>query len=120
MARQIVILETRKGGDGVTSVNGFHWFPIAVAAARVPLSSFVSAGASLTGPKAITAAEQTSLDDGSVREERFSVVYPSNVTVANVQADLQDRWTTRKAAVDAEPATRQFYGRTWDGTSWTA
>lgn len=118
MARQVVILETRAGGSGVTQVNGFNWFPIAVVAARVPLTSFVSAGSALTGPKAITSPEQTALDDGSVREERFSNTYPSNVTVAGVQADLQDRWTTRKAAIDGEPATRQFYGRTWDGTSW--
>lgn len=120
MARQVVILDTRRAGDGTTQVSGFNWFPISVVAARVPLTGFVSAGVGLPSAKALTAAEQTALDDGSVREERFSISYPSNVTVASVQNDLQDRWTTRKAAIDAEPAVRQFYGRTWDGASWVA
>ena len=119
MARQIIILETRKSGDGVTQVTGFHWFGILVAAAKVPKPSFVSAGATILGARAITPAEQLALEDGSTREESFAIPYSSSTTTAQIQADLQRRWTDRKAAVDAEPPTRQFFGLAWDGTSWS-
>lgn len=119
MARQVVILENFKEGS-TQRVTGFHWFPIAVVAARVPRVGVVSAGAGLTGAKALTQAEQDALADGSVREERFNVDYPITVTLPEVQADLQKRWTAKKAEIDTDPPTRQFFGRTWDGAGWVA
>ena len=115
----MLLLETRKGADGFTSVTGFNWFPIAAANAKVPRPSFVSAGAPFLAGKAITSAEQIALEDGSTREKQFTVSYPVSTTNAQIQADLQRRWTDRKAAIDAEPPTRQFYALAWDGTSWT-
>lgn len=120
MARQIVILETRKGGDGLIVVSGFNWFPIAATANRVPLTGFVSAGVVLDAAHALTTQEQADLDSGTVREERFSLSYAGTSTVAQIQTDLAKRWTDRKAAIDTEPAARQFFGRSFDGTSWTA
>ena len=116
--RQVIILDTRKGGDGVTQVSGFHWFPITVATAKVTRPSFVSLGNLFAGAKALTAAEQLALEDGSVREEGFNISYSVSTTTAQIQADLQRRWIDRKAAIDAEPPTRQFYGLAWDGTTW--
>ena len=116
--RQIVILDTKKANDGTTLVSGYHWFPIVIAAAKVPRPSFVSLGNSLTGTKAITPAEQSSLEDGSVREEGFNIAYSVSTPTAQIEGDLQRRWADRKAAVDAEPPTRQFYGLAWDGTTW--
>ena len=115
--RQVVILDTRKV-DGTIQVSGFHWFPIVNTAARVPRPSFVSLGNLFAGAKALTPAEQLALEDGSVREESFSVPYSASTPVTHIQLDLQRRWTDRKAAVDAEPPTRQFYALAWDGTTW--
>lgn len=117
MARQIVVLETRKGSDGVTQVNGVMWFPIASAAARLPRAGFVSGLNGLTS-NTITAPEQAALEDGSVREEPFAVPYPSTVTLAQVKADLINRYGARATAIAAEPAIRQFYGLTYDGSAW--
>lgn len=118
--RQIIVLETRKGGDGVSVVNGFFWFPISNVNARVPRPGFISAGSSLTGAAAITPAEQAALEDGSVREENFAVNFAASTTVAQVKADLVRRYTDRAASVAAEPPTRAFYGLSYDGTSWSA
>lgn len=118
--RQVVILETRKAGDGITQVNGFNWYPIATATARIPKPQFVSAGVILDPAHAITAAEQADLESGAVREEVFSLGFASSNTRAQIESELQRRWTDRKAALDAEPAPRQFFGRSWDGTGWTA
>jgi hypothetical protein len=117
MARQIVVLETRKGGDGLTSVNGVMWFPIVAAAARLPRAGYVSGLNQLTSPS-LTAQEQAALEDGSVREEPFAVSYPSTVTLAQVKSDLVSRYAARASAIAAEPAIRQFYGLTFDGTTW--
>lgn len=120
MARQIIILETRKGVDGVTNVSGANWFAIAAANARVPRLGFISAAAGLTAAKAITPAEQTALEDGSVREEAFTVQLAASTTNAQIQAELVRRYTDRAAAIATEPPTRQFYGSSWDGATWTA
>jgi hypothetical protein len=119
MARQIIVLETRKAVDGVTNVTGVNWFAIAAANARVPRNGYVSAASGLTGAKAITPAEQTALEDGSVREESFAVQLAASTTNAQIQAELVRRYTDRAAAIAAEPPTRQFYGASWDGSVWT-
>lgn len=120
MARQIVILETRKAGDGVTRITGFNWFPIALATARVPRPGFVSAGVGLTGGAAITAAEQTALEDGLVREETFSTDFAASTTNAQIKAELVRKFVDRAAAIAAEPPMRQFYGVSYDGSVWSA
>lgn len=119
--RQVIVFETRKANDGVTTITGLHWFPIAASAARVPYPlGFVSGAAVLTGEKAVSTQEQADLDSGAVREERFSVEMAASATTAQMQAELQRRWTDRKAAIDALPATRQYFGASWDGSVWTA
>lgn len=119
MARQIVVLETRKGGDGITQVNGVMWFPIAATAARLPKAGYVS-GLNGLATNPVTAQEQAALEDGSVREEAFAVPYPSTVTLAQVKADLINRYAARATAIAAEPAIRQFYGLTYDGSAWAS
>lgn len=120
MARLITVLESRRGSDGTTTVSGAFWFAISQSTAKVPKPGYTSVLANVTGDNAITTAEQTGLEDGSIREEPFNVSYPSSVTLTEVQTDLVKRQATRAAAIAAEPATRQFYGRTFDGTIWVA
>jgi hypothetical protein len=120
MARQIIILETNKAGDGYKSVNTVMWFPIAASNARVPRPGFVSRASSLTGADAITQTEQTALEDGSVREEASQSQYPDTATNNEIKADLVKRFSSRSTAIAAEPATRQFYGVSYNGSAWSA
>lgn len=121
MARQIIILETVKGSDGVTNVRTVQWFPIAAPAARVPAPGFRSAAAALAGTSAqITASEQASLDDGSVREEVVNVQIAASATNAQIKAELVRRYSDRAAAIAAEPPTRQYFGVSYDGAAWSA
>lgn len=119
--RQVIVFETRKAGDGITTVTGVFWFPIAAVNARVPFpGGFGSVAQILTGAKAITPQEQADLDSGAVREEQFSIPLSASNTTAQLQAELQRRWTDRKAALDASPPARQYFGASWDGASWSA
>jgi hypothetical protein len=119
MPRQIVLLETPESG-GVMTVTGFFWFAITDVTARVPRPGFTSAGTGLTGTKALTAPEVADLESGAVREERFSITFATSTTNAIIRGELQRRWTDRAADLAAEAPTRQFFGSSWDGTTWTA
>lgn len=119
--RQIIILETRKNlSSGKQSVTGAYWFavPASPAGARVPRPGFVSVCVGLSGAAAISTAEQTALEDGSVKEEPFSVELSLSATNAQIQGELQRQWTDRNTAIAAEPPPRQFYGVSWNGTTW--
>lgn len=117
--RQVVILECPLA-DGKQIINGFFWFPIAAGAARVPRPQFVSAGVALDPAHALTVQEQSDLESGAVREERFSITFASSTTGTDMQNELARQWAARKAAIDAEPAVRRFFGRSWDGTAWVS
>lgn len=118
--RQVFIREVVKGSDGVVVVSGFRWHAITATGARVPKPSLVSMASEFDTAKRPTTQEQADLESGAVREERFSHEYSATTTRAQIEADLQRRWADRQAAIDAEPPTRVYWGRTWDGTSWTA
>ena len=120
MPRQITVLETRKAGDGRTAINGVFWFAIPNANARIPRPQYVSALLDVPSPQNVTAAEQAQLESGAVREETFAVDLAASTTLPQAKADLQRRFADRALAVAAEPATRQFYGMTFDGTAWSS
>lgn len=119
MARQITILETTKASDGVTTIRCVFWYPIANVNARVPRPQFVSALVDVPAPNNVTPTEQADLESGAVREEVLSVTSPVSATLAQVKGTLVLRYTDRAAAVAAEPATRAFYGVSYNGSAWT-
>lgn len=121
MARQIIILETRRLTDGSNTIAGVNWFPIASVPAQVPLPGFTSVCANLTGGAAMTAPEQAALIAGTTREELFLLNYSSATSTATIKADLQKRYVDRTAAIALEPPIRQFYGVSFDSVSgWSA
>lgn len=117
--RQVVILDTPEQ-NGVMQLRGFFWFAIPDGSARIPRPGFVSAGVGLTGAKALTTQEQADLESGAVREERFDATFATSTPNTVIRAELQRRWSDRAADLSAEAPTRQFYGSSWDGTTWTA
>lgn len=119
MARQIIILDVQKGGDGITQVNCVMWFPIAAPTARVPLPSNSFRSDVLAGlPSAVTAPERTALVDGSVLEVGVSASFAASTTTAQIQAELVREYASRATAIAALPPTRQFFGIAYDGTAW--
>ena len=120
MPRQITVLDTRKAGDGRTQINGAFWFSISNVNARVPRPQYVSVLLNVPSPQNVTAAEQAQVESGEVRDESFAIEIAASTTLPQAKADLQRRYTDRAAAVSAEPATRQFYGLTFDGSAWSA
>lgn len=119
--RQIILFETRKNTiTGRQTVSGVYWFPVAAtpAGSRVPQPGFQSQAGTLSGAIALTPAEQTALEDGSVREETFGLDISLSASNAQIQGELQRQWSDRAAAIAAEPPARQFYGVSWNGTSW--
>lgn len=118
MARQIIILDVQKAGDGITQVNCVMWFPIAATNARVPLPSSSFKSDILTGAAAVTTAERQALVDGSVLEVGVSHSFAASDTTAQMQAELVREYTSRATAVAALPPTRQYFGVAYDGTTW--
>lgn len=103
-------MEVNPAAGGETSVRACFWFTQSQA---IPKPGFVS---QLKTP---TAAEATSLQDGSVVEEVFERTFPTGKTEAAIKAELAALYVARKAYRDAQPNVNAFYGKFWDGTTWT-
>lgn len=120
MARQIIVLDTQPNSGGILQVRAVFWFPISPASAQVPKPSFVSAAAGVTGPSAITTAEQASLDSGAVLEDVQSIPYATSTSTATIKSDLIARYATRAAYLATLAPTRQYFGVFYDGSTWSA
>ncbi len=116
--RQIIALETNPNTGGTNNVRAVLWFPISLASARVPKAGFTSAAAGVPG--GLTQTELDALADGSVLEEVVSIPYATTTTTAAIKADLIKRWTDRKDYIATVAPTRQFYGVSYDGTTWSS
>jgi hypothetical protein len=113
MATQLIVLDTPIiGGDRV--VNYVMWlYPIAAnqqyyTKSSSAKSSFVRA----------TAQNNTDIQNGVVVEESYSFLVPSGWTIAQIKAELQNRYTVRSAAFVTEQNKWNFQGNSFDGTGW--
>lgn len=113
MARQITVLTQQGVSSGTRQVKCVFWFTIAPANAQVPIPGFQSRATT------VSTAEQTALENGSVREEIQDFEFPSSYTATEMKALINKRYTDRAAAIAIEPATRAFYGVTYDPTVGT-
>ncbi|HEY9014438.1 MAG TPA: hypothetical protein VIM84_05205 [Gemmatimonadales bacterium] len=110
MAKQVVILEQL---DGPRAYRYLMWAQ--VPAARQAFHANADAVSEL---KTATAQELQDIRDGKVIERVETGNWPG-MTLAQVQTQLQNRWTAFQADVTGE-ATFSRYGTMWDGTTWTA
>lgn len=69
------------------------------------------------------AAEQADLQDGKIVEYVVTYNFPSNYSLANARTFLELCYAQASSAFSAATTfgvPGQFYGQTWDGTTWTA
>lgn len=83
----------------------------------MPVASFTSA---VRGDKAPDAKELTDLQEGRVIEEVDSYDFPDNASVAEIKSALAAFYKRRAAYRASLPNTGQHYGKSYDGTTWSA
>jgi hypothetical protein len=121
MARQVVVLEQDSSESTNIKFKAAFWLSVPVARqfyfANATAQSAVKDGS-------VTTAELTALQNGSVLERVYQMIYPPGTTIAQIEADLQSKYATAQASLTAQSAefadtvlTR--YGSFWDGTTWT-
>lgn len=110
--KKIIVLR-RVPGDGGTILTYLEWHPIATGR-QVPLQP-----GRLSYYAEATQEETAAINSGAVIEERYQLAILSSATVAQVKAQLEARYNARQAELDAMPNPNQFYGVTWDGTTWS-
>lgn len=117
MAKQIIILEANRtpGAPGM-DLRFVFWFAIPPAR-RIPLP-VIDPMPSVSAYRDATQAEIAALLDGSVLEEVYNTKLV-RTTASEVKTMLEAKYEDRKADLAASPSPTQFYGSSWDGTSWT-
>lgn len=118
MPKQIIILETNPSDGGMVSVRCAFWFPV-TAGQEVALSSFSSAWKATPNNPGPSATETTDLQDGRVVEEVRTFSFPRSFTATQIRGSLVAAYTDRLAYRVTLPDTGQFYGTSYDGTSWS-
>jgi hypothetical protein len=110
MAKQIVVLSQDSNGTEVSYTVAL-WFPI-TSGARVQTSGSVWTGAS--------AAENSAIQAGTVKEETVGRSFPVGTTAAAIKSVLQQMWTERNAQINGI-GPNVFYGIFFDSvTGWSA
>jgi hypothetical protein len=113
--KQIIVLSQQSNGIQV-NYNVLFWYPITLnpvtqTAGSAWVPSGTSAGAS--------AAENSAIQAGTIREEGGSFSFPVGTPVAAIESVLQQAWAKRNAQIAGQGAN-QFYGSWYDGTQWSA
>ena len=111
--KEIIILETYRGtGLGDTTLRHCFWF-------AVPLARRVAKPGATSAYKSATAPELAALQDGSVYEEVFEIQIPAGTTSNQIRTLLENRYDARQSELSALPNINQYYGTSFDGTTWS-
>src|SRR5690349_9887957 len=107
MAKQIIVLDQNSDGTNQTIRFAF-WFP--VTAGITPQPTFVSAwsGAST--------AENTALQNGTVKEELYFHTFPLGTPTANIKAVVNQAWTQRNTQINGI-GPNQYFGVFFDSAT---
>ena len=111
--KQIIVLDQSSSELSVSYRVAF-WYPITLnAVTQTAGSVWVASGTSLGA----SAAENTAIQTGTIREEVQNFSFPVGTPVSAIEAVLQQAWAKRNAQIAGQGAN-QFYGNFWDGVSW--
>jgi hypothetical protein len=114
MAKQIIILtQSRDNGSSDRRIRFVFWIPVTQVNRRVPLPGASSAYTGATEP------EIAEIQSGAVIELLLESNVPSGATANQVRTELEARYAAEAARIGALPNPMQFFGTTWDGTTWT-
>lgn len=117
MPRQIIILETNPADGGMLAIRCAMWFPV-TGGQEVPIAGYASAFKT-KGEIGPSAQEVTDLQEGKVVEEVRALQFPKSFTPAQIRGALVAAYNDRLAFRATLPNTGQFYGLSFDGTTWT-
>lgn len=110
MAKQVIALSKSEAGI-LTTYEVAFWFPITTGA-EAQTNGSVWSGAS--------AAENTAIQNGSVREKVESFSFPTGVAASVIEGFLQQYWTNMNAQINGV-GPKQIYGSYYDPAAggWT-
>lgn len=110
--RQIIIQDR----INIPSDFSFRYvFWLAVPAAR---QTFYANPAATSVVKDATTAELQAIQNGAVIEEQYTDNYAAGTLIAAIQASLIAKYNARQTVIN-NTNPWQYYGSSWDGTSWT-
>ena len=115
MAARFKIIILERLSPSQVSVRFAMWAD--VPAARQAFYADANKKSAWTGANA---SDLTALQNGSVLERVETLTMDSAATVPNIKASLQSRYTIFQDEVTNTDKAYQFYGTTWDGTTWVA
>lgn len=111
--KQIVVLDENSNGTEVFYRVAF-WYPITASAVPQTAGSvWVPSGTSVGA----SAAENTAIQAGTIKEEVQSFSFPVGTPVAAIEAVLQQAWAKRNGQIAGQGANH-FYGAFYDGAVW--
>jgi hypothetical protein len=113
MAKQIIVLDTLGNDGGTLAVTAVFWFPVTSGQESPKPTLTASAWTGASAP------EITALQLGTVIEEVQQYRFPNSYTLNQIKTELVSLYAARKVYLDALPFKGQYYGRSYDGTSWT-
>lgn len=113
MARQIIVLDTFADPNGNQNIRYLFWYAVG-ANKQLPNPSAVSSY------RGATPAELLALQSGTTVEVSGSTQFPNGTATATIQTALAAQWSAANAAFQAQVNLNQFFGASWDGTTWTA
>src|SRR5277367_6269330 len=106
MAKEIIVLSQSSNGTQV-NYNGLFWFAItSKAVPQTAGSAWVAEAGVSTGP---SGAENTAIQNGSVKEEPWGYSFPVATPISAIEAFLQQAWTNRNAQLNGVGGY-QYYG----------
>ena len=109
MAKQIIVLSSTSNGT-TASYNFLFWFVITSGALSAGNSAWTGA----------SGAENTALNNGSVKEEVVSYNFPVGTATATINSVVNQAWTERNAQINGI-GPNIFYGVFYDSiTAWSA
>src|SRR5205823_14960406 len=102
MAKQIIVLSQSTNGTEV-NYNVAFWYPITLnPVPQTAGSVWVPSGTSLGA----SAAENASIQAGTIREEGGSFSFPIGTPISAIEAVLQASWAKRNAQISSQGANQ--------------
>lgn len=114
-APRIIILDVQQPNQSQQTIHYLLWL---TTVKPIPKSGAGSAWIAGAGSVGASPEQIAAMAAGNLIEQGFVYTCPVTLTTAQVQAYLQNDYTTRQAALVANTQPGQYYGSVWDGSGW--
>lgn len=120
--RQIIVYQANIK-NGFTELHWAFWLSVPTnLQAQFDNSGFVSVVPTYNAtscPWGITSTELTNLQNGTYTEVLGQGQLPTTVTAAQVEAYLQNQYSTQQTALNNQAPAKLYVGASYDGTTWS-